>query len=72
MSVIKELRQLASGRVQVGLDQNELDDCGHLLDRLEELEVYVDSPSLNEYERQNAIIEMQDVIEKVHYYTEYA
>lgn len=54
--------------IHYGLSQDELDDCAALLDRMEELEIYVNSPSINEHDRQDAVIELQSVIEKVHHY----
>ena len=70
MIALQELWSMVaeSNGVKVGLDQEELDDCARLLDRMEELEIFIESPSIAEGERQDAIIELQTVIERVHTY----
>lgn len=54
---------------QYGLSQSELDDCASLLDRMEELEIYLESPSISAQERSDAEVELESVIEKVHHYS---
>ena len=71
MSALQELWEVvqSANTVQVGLDQKELDELGLLLDRLEELETYLEAPSLSEDNRKDAETEMESVLEKVHYYS---
>ena len=71
MTAIKEAWDLvtSSSGVHVGLNQDELDDCASLLDRMEELEIFINSPSISEDDRLDATVELQSVIEKVHHYT---
>ena len=58
-----------ANRFQYGLNQAELDDCASLLDRMEELEIYIDSPSISDQEREDAEFELSKVVERVHHYT---
>ena len=66
--MIESIKRLVGHPVKVGLDQDELDDCASLLDRMEELEIFLEAPSIQEGERQDAMVELQSVIEKVHHY----
>lgn len=54
------------------LSQDELDETGHLLDKLEDLEVYFNAPSISEQERQDTWTEMESVMERVSMYAERA
>lgn len=51
-----------------GLSQAELDDCASLLDRMEELEIYLESPSISSTDKEDAEFELSKVIERVHHY----
>lgn len=66
--MIESLKRLVGHPVKVGLDQDELDDCASLLDRMEEIEIFLEAPSISEGERQDATVELQSVIERVHHY----
>ena len=66
--MIEAIKRLVGHPVKVGLDQDELDDCASLLDRMEELEIFLEAPSIQEGERQDAMVELQSVIERVHHY----
>jgi len=66
--MIESIKRLIGHPVKVGLDQDELDDCASLLDRMEELEIFLEAPSIQEGERQDAMVELQSVIERVHHY----
>ena len=70
MTTLQELWSMVadSSGVKVGLDQEELDDCARLLDRMEELEIFIESPSISEEERMDATVELHSVIDKVHHY----
>ena len=54
---------------QYGLSVYELDDCASLLDRMEELEIYLESPSISDRERDDATTELMSVVDRVHAYT---
>ncbi|MDA7436671.1 hypothetical protein N8654_03185 [Synechococcus sp. AH-601-B19] len=66
--MIESLKRLVGNPVKLYLDQEELDDAASLLDRCEELEIFLDAPSISEGERQDATVELQSVIERLHYY----
>ena len=51
-----------------GCSQDELDELGHLLDRLEELEIFFEAPSITRDQKQDTWIEMESVMEKIDYY----
>ena len=57
-----------SNRFQYGINQAELDDCARLLDRMEELEIFLESPSITKQEKEDAEYELSVVVERVHYY----
>lgn len=48
--------------------QEELDELGLLLDRLEELEIFFEAPSISRDEKQDTWTEMESVMEKIDYY----
>jgi F0F1-type ATP synthase delta subunit len=67
--MMQELLDIGQQDLQLGLSEGELDDCASLLDRMEELEIFLEAPSIQAGEKQDALQELESVIEKVHYYS---
>ena len=58
--------------VTYGCSQDELDDLALMLDRLEELEIFYNAPSISEHEKQDTMIEMQALMDRIDHYVEKA
>ena len=66
MTTAAELARLcsASSTVSFGLNQDELDVLGELIDRCEELEIYLDS-NLSRQDRAVALVEFETVTDRI-------
>lgn len=71
MTAIAEVLNLMNaGRPSLFASQEELDELGLLLDRLDELEVYYNSPSISKEEKEDTWTEMESVMERIDIYVE--
>ena len=71
-SIAEVVKLMNAGIPQIGCTQEELDDCGRLLDRLEELEIFFNAPSISEQDREDTWAEMESVMERIAVYAEKA
>ena len=68
MAEVVEL--MNAGRPSLFASQEELDELGLLLDRLDELEIYYNSPSISKEEKEDTWTEMESVMERIDIYVE--
>lgn len=70
MNLLQEYKEIMGPPPSIGgrASQDELDELGLLLDRLEELEIYFNAPSISRDDKQDTWIEMESVMEKIDYY----
>jgi hypothetical protein len=69
MTAIQEIHDIyLSTGTSTHASQDELDELGLLLDRLDELEVYMDSPSITRDQKHDTWIEMESVMDRMDYY----
>jgi hypothetical protein len=63
-TTLQELYQLCNSGVSFGASQDELDEIGRLLDRLEECEIFLDSnPTLSD--RKDTTAEMDSLMDRI-------
>jgi enamine deaminase RidA (YjgF/YER057c/UK114 family) len=63
-TTLQELYQLCNSGVSVRASQDELDELGLLLDRLEEVEIYLDS-TLTTSQRKDALAEFDTLTDRI-------
>jgi len=63
-TTLQELYQLCNSGVSFGASQDELDELGLLLDRLEEVEIYLDS-TLTTSQRKDALAEFETLTDRI-------
>jgi len=61
---LNELYQLCNSGVSIRASQEELDELGLLLDRLEEVEIYLDS-TLSTSQRKDALAEFESLTDRI-------
>jgi enamine deaminase RidA (YjgF/YER057c/UK114 family) len=64
MTTLQELYQLSNSGVSVRASQDELDELGLLLDRLEQVEIYLDS-TLTTSQRKDALAEFETLTDRI-------
>lgn len=65
MNIIEEYQQIVGPAPSMYASQDELDQIGLLLDRLEELEIYFNAPSITRDQKQDTWTEMETVMDRM-------